>query len=276
MNAWRRGEMGIGAFIRFAKECGADGIEVLDAFLYEPGVIRDHLPSQGTMAAFLSEAHTALEETGIRVHAIAVSNDFNHDDNARLSVERSKIAWGIDLARELGSSTVRVFSGNPTSSDGAELVRYRTIDALKDLANADVRLALENHGMVFATPSRLDSLLSPLPSDRVGVCFDVGNFLLVDQDPRLAAAQLPPPFLVHVKDFVAADEGGYRSLAGKHYVGCRLGDGVVPIADALKVIIEKNGDRPLCFDLEMECGEDGVEATRAGVAWLRKVLAQES
>lgn len=264
--------MPIDRFIRFAKECGADGIEVLDAFWYAPGKVRDRLPDPVYIEEFLTQAKTALAETGLRVHAVAVTNDFNHEDNARLRVERDKIRLGIQVAKELGAPAVRVFSGNPTSSDGVELVRYRTIDALKDLSESPIMLALENHGNIFATPSRLESILEPLDRHDVGVCFDIGNFLLADIDPVLAAGEMPAPCLVHVKDFQLAETGPYRSTKGIQYGGCRLGEGVVPIEATLAVLAEKLNGAPVFVDLEMECGDDGVEATRAGVTWLRNLL----
>ena len=264
--------MSIAKFIEFAKDARADGIEILDAFLYEPGAVRDHLPSQETIRQFTAEARSALTRTGLKVHAIGVTNDFNHEDPVRLKVERSKIELGVELAKTFGSPVVRVFSGNPTSSDGVELVRYGTIDALKDLANPSVELALENHGAVFATPSRLTSILDPIHNHNVGLCFDIGNFLLADVDPIGAARDLPLPSLIHVKDFQSVDQGVYRSNSGKHYNGCRLGQGIVPIKETLKVLLDRVDGKPISVDLELECGADGIEATRHGVIWLRECI----
>ncbi len=266
--------MPIGKFIDFAAETGAEGIEILDAFLYEPGIVRDHVPSGEVMQSFVDEAQAALRRTGLNVHAISVTNDFNHENHGRLRIERNKIELGVSLAKTFSAPVVRVFSGNPTSSDGIELVRYGTIDALKDLADPSVNLALENHGAVFATPSRLNTILEPLRGRNIGLCFDIGNFLLADVDPIWAASELPIPTLIHVKDFKPAEEGGYRSNSGKHFVGCRLGEGVVPILETLAVLLARIGDKPISVDLELECGEDGVESTRHGVAWLRDFFAQ--
>ena len=264
--------MPIDSFIEFAKDAGADGIEVLDAMFYSPGVVRDHMPSAEFMEQFRSEATSALARTGVKVHAISVTNDFNFEDASRLKLERAKIELGISMAKTFSAPAVRVFSGNPTSSDGIELVRYGTLDAMKDLADSLVVLALENHGAVFATPARLNSIFEPLAGRNVGLCFDIGNFLLADVDPVEAAQSLPVPSLIHVKDFKPAEEGGYRSNHGKHFVGCRLGEGVVPLRETLDVLLERLDGRPISLDLELECGDDGVEATRHGVNWLREYL----
>ncbi len=264
--------MPIAKFIKFAHEAGADGIELLDAFLYAPGVIRDHLPSDETIQEFSKEALMALNQYGMNVHAVCVTNDFNHEDATRLKVERAKIELGIKLAKTFSAPVVRVFSGNPTSSDSVELVRYSTIDALKDLSDQSVTLALENHGAVFASPSRLESILEPLNKSNVGLCFDIGNFLLADVDPVEAARYLPVPSLIHVKDFRWVESGAYRSNAGLHYNGCRLGEGVVQIRETLKVLLERLDGQSISIDLEMECGDDGIEATRHGIAWLKELV----
>jgi sugar phosphate isomerase/epimerase len=271
MNAWRAGTMPIGMFIEFAKEVGVDGIEILDAFLYEPGVVRDHLPDQEFVLKFTQQTEEALAR---KVHALSITNDFNHLNPTRLKLERSKIEFGISLARLFDAPVVRVFSGNPTSTDGIELVRFGTIDALKDLSAPGVTLALENHGAVFATPSRINSILEPIKKRNVGLCFDIGNFLLADVDPVEAALLLPAPSLIHVKDFTFTEQGSYRSNSGKGYDGCRLGDGVVPIKETLKVLLEKLDGKPIAIDLELECGEDGIESTRLGVEWLREAVAR--
>ena len=272
MNAWRAGEMPVGTLFSFAKEIGADRVELLDAFLYAPGTVRDHLPDKTIIDEFVRDVLEGMASTGVSVGAIAVTNDFNHDDPARLLVERNKIRLGISLAKQFEANVVRVFSGNPTSSDGVEMVRYRTIDALKDFAGQGAYLALENHGNVFATPGRLISILDPIKNPNVGICFDIGNFILADVNPVEALNQLPKPGLFHVKDFRKVENGPYRSANGTIYEGCRLGEGIVPIAECLKKFKERFGLHAIPIHLELECGDDGIEATRAGVKWLRALF----
>lgn len=272
MSAWRSGNMPVSRFIEFAKEVGADGVEILDAFLYEPGVVRDHLPPEEVVKRLIDDVSSATAKTGMRIHAVAVTNDFSQEDNSRLVVERDKIRLGVDLAKTFGAPVVRVFSGNPMSSDAVDLVRYRTIDALKDLSDASVALALENHGNVFCSPARLESILEPLADVNVGLCFDIGNFLLADVNPVTAAEQLPAPVMIHVKDFRQSETGPYRSQKGTTFEGCRLGEGVVPIEACLRVLLGKLDGRPINIDLELECGDDGVAATTAGIQWLRNIL----
>jgi sugar phosphate isomerase/epimerase len=261
-----------------AHSLSADGVEFLDAFLYAPGTVRDHLPSSEKIRAFVEEAKSALDSTGLRVHAISVTNDFDHEDLARLHIERDKIKLGIDLAEELGAPAVRVFAGNPTSSEGIELVRYRTIDALKALETPNVKLCLENHGNVFSTPARLNSILEPLAERNVGLCFDIGNFLLAGVDAVTAATELQAPSLIHVKDFRHDDNGPYLSasrgnVASQKFAGCPLGEGVVPLVETLHALLTKT-DPSVPIDLELESGQDGLETVRQALVWLRQTLSE--
>jgi sugar phosphate isomerase/epimerase len=271
---WRAGRMPIQEFVKFNQEIDSDGIEVLDAFLYQPGVVRDHLPEDDVIEQFIYDCLQSLDQTEQCVHAVCVTNDFNFDDEKRLRIERQKIEIGIEMALSLGAEVVRVFAGNPTSPDTEELVRYRTIDALKSFEGCGVLLALENHGNYFTSPHRLNSILEPIKSPHVGLCFDVGNFILAGVDPREAAQRLEVPSMIHIKDFKKDENGPYSDNRGQKYAGCLLGEGVVPIEETLKVLAEKMGPKEIIIDLELECGERGKEASAHGIKWMRDLIEQ--
>lgn len=264
--------MSIQEFVKFSQEVGSDGIEVLDAFLYEPGVVRDHLPEQDVIEQFIYDCLQSLDQTHQSVHAVCVTNDFNFDDEKRLRIERQKIELGIEMAVSLGAEVVRVFAGNPTAPDTEELVRYRTIDALKSFEGCGVTLALENHGNYFTTPIRLNSILEPIKSDHAGLCFDIGNFILAGIDPRKAATELEVPAMIHVKDFIKDDNGPYSDNKGQKYAGCFLGEGIVPIEETLRILGERLVDAEITIDLELECREKGKEASTAGINWMKDLI----
>ncbi len=257
--------MPISRFCDFARECGADGIEILDAFLYAPGVTRDHLPEVETF-----QEELRLSINGLRVHAVAVTNDFVHEDPLRIELEREKVALGISLAEQFGSGLVRVFSAHP-SEETKEASRERAIQNLGMIEPKGRILALENHGVHFGTP---DEVLAISKGAGTGICFDIGNWLLAGIDPVEAAHQLPFPDLIHVKDFTPDPNGAYHSPSGEKLGGAFLGAGCVPIRETLEALLSRPDRRPVPIDLELECGDQGVEATREGVKWLRSLLGQ--
>ncbi|MEI7577181.1 MAG: sugar phosphate isomerase/epimerase family protein [Armatimonadota bacterium] len=257
--------MSIGSFCDLARSCGADGIEILDAFLYAPGVSRDHLPE---IESFRDKLRESLGE--LHLHAVAVTNDFSHEGAARLELEKEKVELGVALAVEFGSGIVRVFSAHP-DEETKELSRLRAINGLSGVDPQGRVLALENHGVHFGTPSEV---LTISRGAGTGICFDIGNWLLAGVDPVRAACELPFPDLVHVKDFATDPSGSYQTPEGEKLQGAFLGEGVVPIQETLRALFSRPDRRPVPIDLELECGDQGVEATREGVSWLRSLLAQ--
>jgi sugar phosphate isomerase/epimerase len=146
--------MPISRFCDFARATGVDGIEILDAFLYAPGVSRDHLPETADFERELSES---LQ--GLRVYAVAVTNDFAHSDPDRVRLEQDKIGLGVELAERYGSGLVRVFSAHPEPPN-IETSRQRAIENLQQVDRRSRVLVLENHGVHFGTPSEVLAVAS--------------------------------------------------------------------------------------------------------------------
>lgn len=257
--------MPIEKFCEFARECGADGIEVLDAFWYQPGQVRDFIPDISTFRLSLKESLQRLN-----LHAVAVTNDFAHKAPERIEIEVEKIKLGVDIAQEFGSPCVRVFSAHPGTEDADE-ARARAITHLSEINPGPTKLALENHGVVFGTSGEV---LAISKGAGTGICFDIGNWLLAGIDPVQAAHELPFPDLIHVKDFTPSETGAYSTPDGQKLNGAFLGEGIVPIKEALVALFNKPDRKPVAIDLELECGDDGIEATREGVKWLRALLSE--
>lgn len=270
--AWREGQMPVSTLFEFASDAGYDAVELLDAFMYPVGIERNYALSEDDVAQFCEDSLAAMQSTGLKVSSIAVTNDFNFADSSRLAVEHTKVRIGVELAQRLGAQVVRVFAGNPTDTDAIEMVRYRTISALKKAHRPGVMLALENHGPTFNTPYRMNSILESVDPLKLGVCFDIGNFTLADYDAVVACDELANVQLVHVKDFMPDEQGSYTSRRQKRYSGCRLGEGVVPLAEALS----KLPTQSVPVVVELECGSDGLQASRAAREWLTDICQQHS
>ncbi len=72
------------------------------------------------------------------------------------------------------------------------------------------------------------------------VTYDNGNFLFADEKPTECLQAVKDHFAyVHIKDFALGDpdgEGGLKSLAGKRYIGCHIGEGVAEVAQCLTML----------------------------------------
>ena len=109
---------------------------------------------------------------------------------------------------------------------------------------------------------------------------DMGNFLCVDEDPAAAVGRTAPyAFHVHAKDFLrkAAEqpdpgEGFFLTRGGARLRGTVLGHGVVPVKSCLAALRAAGYDGTV--SLEFEGAEEVDYALRAGLAYLRRLLAE--
>jgi len=245
-------------FTTFAGYAGATAVDILDAFLYPLGTVRDRLPSEEELDAALAGAAESLLRSQVTVDAVAVTNNFVFNDPLRWEVEVSKIDFGTRLAAEFGASVVRIFAGDlPDDWTDPEKANERVFEglcrAVEDAAEREVSLGLENHGRSHGSPEPLLELLERVEkatgSDALGLTFDIGNFSLAGHDPVEAAKLLAPHVrLIHVKDFssapipydiLVADESTrprYECPDGSYAYGCPIGEGWVPILPALQAL----------------------------------------
>ncbi len=248
-------------FATFAGYAGASSIDILDAFLYPVGTVRDRLPTEDELDTALSGAAESLLRAKVTIDAVAVTNNFVFNDPMRWEVEVSKIDLGTRLASEFGGSVVRIFAGDlPDDWANPEKADQRVFEglcrAVEDAADKGVSLGLENHGRSYGSPEPLLELLDRVQrktgSDALGVTFDIGNFALAGHDPVEAARLLAPHVkLIHVKDFssesvpydiLVAEETStrprYDRPDGSYAYGCPVGAGWVPILPALEALKE--------------------------------------
>jgi len=246
-------------FVTFAGYAGASSVDILDAFLYPLGTVRDRLPTEEELDTALASAAESLLRSQLTIDAVAVTNNFVFTDPLRWEVEVSKIDFGTRLASEFGAPVVRVFAGDlPDDWSDPEKADARVFEglcrAVEDAAERGISLGLENHGHTYGSPEPLLELLSRVEratgSDALGLTFDIGNFALAGHDAVAAAKLLASHVkLIHVKDFssaaipydlLIADEDStrprYTRPDGSFAYGCPIGEGWVPILPALQAL----------------------------------------
>lgn len=223
------GRMNVVDFVKWAGDTKAQGVELLDMFWKE---------EEEEVPAVLD----ALATTGLKVGAYAVSNNFVTTDEAKRQEQVEVIRRGVDMALRLDTKIVRVFAGDLTEGIEFEDARHWIVNGLREAAayaeEHGVTLALENHGLLAGKSSQVKALLADVGSPALRSTIDVGNFLLVDEDPATAVANLAKLAAhVHFKDFRPAREGDpqfFTALSGKKFVGTIAGEGVVNLKKALQ------------------------------------------
>ncbi|MEF3304665.1 sugar phosphate isomerase/epimerase family protein [Paenibacillus sp. GYB003] len=212
---------GVIDFLRHCKRSGWDQVELLA-----------HFWKDGTEA---EQAADFARASGIKVVSYAVSNNFVSRDPAERQAALRKITDGIPVAQLLGTSTIRVFSGNWSEGVAYEEAMRWILEGLAEAAReaerSGVTLCLENHGKLAGRGEQVKEIIESVGSPALRSTFDTGNFLLVDEQPAAALEALLPYIAhVHFKDFKEQPGGRYKSLGQRVYEGVPAGEGDAGLA----------------------------------------------
>ena len=140
----------------------------------------------------------------------------------------------FELAQKLGASLIRIVP-NVHRANRYEAVEVQIDEevkliraAIKDLANQDLVIALENHSGLKA--HELAALVQRVESNQVGVCLDTMNSAALLEPPETTVEVLAPlARTVHLKDFRVI------SSPSEHMIrGTALGEGMVPFQQFLQ------------------------------------------
>jgi sugar phosphate isomerase/epimerase len=151
-----------------------------------------------------------LDESGVRVSAIG-SPIGKIGINAPFKPELERLRRVADIAREIGTPIVRVFSF--FIPHGREPDRYRTqvIDRMAALAalasERGLVLAHENEKEIYGDrPERCADIIATVGSPALRATFDAANFVQCGVRPHCDAYKLLRPYLLYVqiKDALAA------------------------------------------------------------------------
>lgn len=249
-------------FLSFCRKEGIGRVELLDVFWKNA---KDELPEVADYA----------RRHGIETVSYAVGNDFAHSGPEERKQALRQILDAFPVAEELGTRTIRVFSGSLKEGVARETALEWIVDGLGKAAleaeRRGIALCLENHGMLAGTGRQVLDILNRVGSPALRSTFDTGNFLLVGEDP-LDALETLLPYVghVHVKDFAEAADGPYLALDGKTFQGTAAGSGLVRL-DAIVDRLRQSGYAG-AYVLEYEGPGDEAAGIRASYAYFEGLL----
>lgn len=253
VNVVKAGKMDLPGFVEFAARQqvnGAAGVELLDYFWHD-------------RAAELPKVKQQVADAGLALAVYSIGNDFFQPDRAAWASQLADLKTGVDVANQLRTPVLRVFSGNAKPDYTLEQGLGWIVDGLAagaDYAAAHgVTLALENHGLMAGRSDQVRGIIETVNSPALRANLDTGNFLLVNQNPTDAARELAGLVaLVHLKDFRKArpedTEHVYKGLDGVAFTGAVVGEGQVDLR-AITDILRQAGYMGW-LSLEFEGGQD--------------------
>ena len=242
----RAGQLDLYGFLDYAARVGAEGVELLDMFWTDE-------------SSEMAEVKRRCAALGLELPVYSISTNFFQPDATARAQQLDSLRHGVDLAAQLGAGLLRVFSGDQIQGYSLEKGINWVVDSLAAgadyAASQGITLALENHGQVAGRSEQVRGIIEAVNSPSLRANLDTGNFLLVGQDPRLAAKALVDLVaLVHLKDFTyaAPEEVGhvYQGLDGKSYTGSVVGEGLVDLAGIHSVLAGHGYDGWLSLEYE--------------------------
>lgn len=212
-------------FIDYAASIGAEGAELLSVFW--------------NAETDVPAVREALARTGLKLACFGACNDFADVSAEGRAAALADIMNAVDMAALFGASVVRVFAGDVKEGVSYDQGKVWIIEGLRGAAayaqSKNIVLCLENHGVFAGRSEQVKEIIEQVGSTALRSTYDMGNYLLVDQDPQPSFDALAPYIAhVHAKDFKQVEEGtagAYRTLSGKSfYVGVAptAGDACVP------------------------------------------------
>jgi sugar phosphate isomerase/epimerase len=144
-----------------------------------------------TSVDYLKQILQRCRQHGLAISGVPVGNNFCHRDPAQLREEIQRVCAWIERAALLQAETVRIFAGSLERGDSLEAAQKRVVEAIEQCcAHAEkhgVKVALENHGGITATPEMLLTLVRQVRSKAFGVNVDTGNFYTPNPYADIAA-----------------------------------------------------------------------------------------
>lgn len=177
-------------------------------------------------------------------------------------VDEAHLLTQLEIAKKLRSPILRTFIGfNPQDKHvEPEKEVAKAISVLnkvkKKAATYNIKIAIENH--CDLTTDELLKLIKTINSPYVGVCVDLGNFMIHLENPVDSVRKLAPYIVTtHVKDYAASMENW-----GFKYVGVALGDGNIDLAAVLKILLEESRLDRIMLEIPVEKENSEEETLR--------------
>lgn len=194
-------------------------------------------------------------------------------------VEEQHLLKQLEIAKKLTSPILRTYIGfNPHDKgvDPQKEVAHAldVLNKIKSIAEEyEIKIAIENH--CDLTTDELLSLIKAIDSPYVGVCVDLGNFMIHLENPTESVKKLAPYIIdTHFKDYNSSMENwGFKTY------GVPLGEGKIDLFSILDILVNESGlDRIMLeIPVEPEGTEEETlkkedETVRKSVLYARNVL----
>jgi sugar phosphate isomerase/epimerase len=248
-------KMNLYEFMDKAKEMGLDGIQI------------DAIHLQSDDKRYLDSLKGYAEDQGFYL------------EYGITGIAEEHLLGHLEIAKRLGASVMRTYIGfNPRQKNVVVQEEVESavlaLNAVKHKAQSHgVRIAVENH--CDLTTDELLGLIKKVDSPNIGVCVDLGNFMIHLENPVESVRKLAPYIVnTHFKDYAFSMENwGFKAF------GVALGDGAIDLRAILNILVnEAHLDRIMLeVPVEKEANEEATlkkedDFVRQSVLYARETL----
>jgi len=215
----------------------------------------------------IRETGLLLQKYGIKVSQISSGSDFLQKTGDDLNRQVWMVGEMCKMVKDLGFNQLRIDGGWPKKGvkeeDYRDLIMKGVSKVTENAEKENVYLALDNHGTVTNNHVLLLDILKTINSKHLGTNLDTMNYrwygYAVDELRDIYRQVAPYTLHTHLKD-------GTGSMGT--YKGKVLGEGEVPVVDAVNILKDAGYRGVWCVEYE---GKDGAEGYKKSVAYLRKL-----
>ena len=272
------GDMDLAGMVAKTKAIGFEGFEMLPRY-FGPDVV-EATPAQCV------ELKKMLEDAELGMFCYTLASNFGLPEGPDRQAVTDRIKREIENAVVLGAKHCRIEStfgpkeGEEVTFDAMlDRVVQATTEVAEHALKLGVKLGLENHGRYMGSFKHCVQLIRAVKNPAYGAVPDIGNFLVVDEDPLVACRELAKYAIhVHAKDFLyrpaepEQTEGRWgRSNDGHQIQGTVVGEGDVPVKACLQALKDRGFDGTL--GVEHESPEDPIEGLTRSRANLERIIA---
>lgn len=211
----------------------------------------------------IKKTRNLIQEAGLEVSCFSSSVQLCRTDKAAAHVE--EITEYSKLCKIFGTTHIRVFGGKigKLSREEALEKAAKHWKELAELASSKgVKLLLETHDD-WVDSMNVRALIEHTKSDHVGVLWDVHHsYRMAGEPPEVTMKNLGPWIAnTHWKDSKAQDPAHHEN--GKPFSYCFMGEGDIPLEQALQQLREQNYDGYYTLEWEKKWHPELPDADQA-------------
>ncbi|MCC2684497.1 MAG: sugar phosphate isomerase, partial [Paenibacillaceae bacterium] len=223
-------------------------------------------------------------ECGLFISNYPIGANFIKPDEESYRDEIEKVKQHVDIARRLGSKHMRHDVANrpiPETTIGQfEQDLPKLVQACQEIADYaaqyGITTSVENHGHFLQKSDRVQRLVTQVNRPNFRTLLDIGNFLVVDENPVAAVKNnLPYASMVHLKDFFyraphrKPGEMWRTTPNGFFWRGAIVGHGDIDMYEVIRAIKTSGYDGNI--SIEFEGAEECKLGTRIGFENARRI-----